>query len=281
MVRVVLGSLYEDVGLPLGFIQTANAVVANNLIVLSGSNASGVDYSYTFRGNFTYDRSDPKDWTGWSGRIDSLTVGDITTTLFPGAQNVMVVTDFDFQIQSLIGPKLAASLAPLSIFRGNDVITGTADGDRIDAGRGKDVISAGAGNDTLLGNIGNDRLLGETGEDRMFGGDGEDRLLGGVGNDAMQGGKGDDVLDGGSGRDTLNGGEGRDVFVFRAGGPDDIVRTFENGLDKFNVVGFDPDNFVLNVTVNNGRATVEMDETTFIVLGVTEQTIGIEDFTGF
>lgn len=61
MVRIVLGSLYEDVGLPLGFIQTANAVVANNLIVLSGSNASGVDYSYTFRGNFTYDRSDPKE----------------------------------------------------------------------------------------------------------------------------------------------------------------------------------------------------------------------------
>jgi Ca2+-binding RTX toxin-like protein len=109
---------------------------------------------------------------------------------------------------------------------GDDVITGTAAANTIDAGNGNDIVNALAGNDTVNGGDGNDVLDGGNGADRLFGGTGDDRMLGGAGADRLDGGEGNDLMAGGAGNDILTGGFGGDSFVFGAG---DRVTDF-NGL---------------------------------------------------
>ncbi|MGF9764717.1 hypothetical protein AAII07_57540 [Microvirga sp. 0TCS3.31] len=87
----------------------------------------------------------------------------------------------------------------------NESATGSALGDRILGGNGRDTFSGGLGSDTLDAGAGNDRLTGDAGNDSLVGGDG---------NDVFSGGDGNDRLIGGLGQDTFTGGKGRDVFVF-------------------------------------------------------------------
>jgi serralysin len=61
---------------------------------------------------------------------------------------------------------------------------------------------------------------------------------GGGGNDRLAGNGAGNRLDGGAGDDTLSGGAGPDVFVFRAGGGDDLVLDFADGVD---LLDFGPD----------------------------------------
>ncbi len=58
---------------------------------------------------------------------------------------------------------------------GDDIITGDAQPDTIDALEGNDIIFAGGGDDVLLGGPGDDRLYGEAGNDSLLGGPGDDR----------------------------------------------------------------------------------------------------------
>jgi uncharacterized repeat protein (TIGR01451 family) len=122
---------------------------------------------------------------------------------------------------------------------GNDDITGSGFGDKIDGGAGNDGISGGDGDDdigggdgddnicgddgddTLNGGDGDDLLMGDDGDDKLNGGAGEDNLLGGAGNDFVDGGDGDDKLNGGAGNDDVDGGDGDDV-VDGGDGNDDV-----------------------------------------------------------
>lgn len=72
-----------------------------------------------------------------------------------------------------------------------------------------------------------------------MGGRGHDELEGGAGNDRLYGGAGRDTLEGGAGDDTLVGGRGADVFEFDFGDGQDVVRDFEDGLDRIDVTDFD------------------------------------------
>lgn len=90
----------------------------------------------------------------------------------------------------------------------DEVMDGTAFGDRL-VGRG--------GRDLLEGDGGPDCLEGGTGADVLDGGEGDDRLSGGAGNDRLYGDAGNDRLEGGSGRDTLSGGPGDDLLIPGAG----------------------------------------------------------------
>lgn len=150
----------------------------------------------------------------------------------------------------------------------DDIVTGSKRSDRITAGDGDDAVIGRSGGDRLYGQAGNDHLSGGAGRDRLFGGDGmdvlrgdagrdvlkghggDDRLLGGSGRDSLNGNDGNDVMDGGAGRDVLRGGEGddrlgdgsgfdvligqagRDTFVMAADGGRDVIRDFEDGLDR-------------------------------------------------
>lgn len=80
---------------------------------------------------------------------------------------------------------------------------------------------------------GNDRITGAANGDHLLGGAGNDRLIGAGGADELWGGAGRDTLTGGTGQDTLHGDAGVDRFVFNAQGAAnaDTIVNFQLGLD--------------------------------------------------
>jgi Ca2+-binding RTX toxin-like protein len=147
------------------------------------------------------------------------------------------------------------------------VVGGTSEADDISAfstgsyeddflafgGGGADMITSARGDDRLWGGKGGNTIIAYDGDDALAGGRGDDTLDGWDGEDTLAAGRGDDQLQGGFGIDVLVGGRGADTFAFGAvvgsrGGslyyePDtgvgegarDIVRDFEQGLDKIDL----------------------------------------------
>lgn len=93
---------------------------------------------------------------------------------------------------------------------GNDIINGTKQDDRIDAGAGDDTINGLGGNDFIDGGFGNDTINGGDGDDRLFSFSGTDTLIGGIGNDEIIvqnsnfNGETNSSVDAGEGNDTVS-----------------------------------------------------------------------------
>lgn len=68
----------------------------------------------------------------------------------------------------------------------NDVITGSAQADKIDGLGGNDALDGGAGNDQIDGGIGDDLISGGAGSDTIHGGAGNDQILSATGLSAPQ-----------------------------------------------------------------------------------------------
>lgn len=111
----------------------------------------------------------------------------------------------------------------------DEVLDGTAFGDRLVGRGGRDLLRGHEAGDCLEGGLGRDVLAGGTGDDRLSGGTGADRLLGDEGADRLEGGAGDDVLAGGTGNDVLLPGTGVDRVV--AGAGDDAVSARDRTRD--------------------------------------------------
>ncbi len=118
--------------------------------------------------------------------------------------------------------------------RGNDHLSGTDGGDRLDGRGGHDVIDGGKGRD---------RLKGGGGDDVIYGGKGDDKIKGGYGSDYVVGGPGDDKLWGfvGHGLDS----KGFDVVsyldapgpvVVALGHPGSAVGVGTDTIDEFRMV---------------------------------------------
>jgi RTX calcium-binding nonapeptide repeat (4 copies) len=178
---------------------------------------------------------------------------------------------------------LESSIAPdfLNGNTGNDLISGSADGD---IGRSSSQVRIGSlsrdgsayiltegsdtftiplglldtligglrglgGADSITGSESGDIVSGDEGNDRIEGRGGADLLKGGAGNDFLSGGAGQNGLLGGDGADTLQGGESADGVnanagndvIFGAGG-DDFLRG-GRGNDIIN--GQDGDDFLI------------------------------------
>ncbi|MDI9238641.1 calcium-binding protein [Lysobacter sp. LF1] len=116
----------------------------------------------------------------------------------------------------------------------DQVIEGTAAGEQLVGGSGKDLIKGLAGADQLFGMGGNDTLEGGDGDDYLSGGNGggsgsaDDRLEGGIGNDTLAGEDGNDTLLGGAGDDDYVYGGGQDVIDNTGGGYDGVF--FNGGI---------------------------------------------------
>jgi Ca2+-binding RTX toxin-like protein len=149
------------------------------------------------------------------------------------------------------------------------------------------VIKGLASNDFMRGGDGIDRLLGQVGDDLLNGGGGGDILRGLVGNDVVAGLFGSDVLDGGKGNDTLIGGKdidellggvGRDRFVVELNGGNDIVKDFQNTIDRITVLG-KVDFSDLDITQKNGSTIISVGNQQIATLkGVNKALINAADF---
>lgn len=108
------------------------------------------------------------------------------------------------------------------------LVEGTAAGEQLAGGQGRDMLRGLAGNDTLFGMGGDDQVEGGDGDDYLSGGNGQ---LGGSGNDLLDGGAGNDILAGEDGNDTLIGGAGDDDYYYRANGGVDVIDNSGGGFD--------------------------------------------------
>ncbi|MEL7099667.1 MAG: calcium-binding protein [Pseudomonadota bacterium] len=136
---------------------------------------------------------------------------------------------------------------------GDDVMFGNAGDDTIITGNGNNTLNGGDGDDFLQGGTGNDQMFGGNGADNMFAGGGNDSMVGnagddilfglegfdtlrgGAGDDSLDGGRQNDTLDGGAGNDTLIGSAGRDLFIFGRNAGDDVVRDYQDNIDRIDV----------------------------------------------
>jgi len=158
---------------------------------------------------------------------------------------------------------------------GDDTIFGLAGDDTLRGLSGEDLLFGGDDRDSLVGDGDRDVVRGNDGDDSLFGNDGDDILSGDSGDDFLSGGAGNDILSGDRGNDTLDGGDGGDLFVLRpafvrsadSGAVNgdrglranaDIVRDFEDGVDKFalpdgldfhDVRVFAPVDFIADATI--------------------------------
>lgn len=160
--------------------------------------------------------ADDTDWQSRYGLVSyqwSGSDGDDMKILFSSASDSILVKGFhngDLGIHLLTldsGEMITASAEDDRIYgdeESNSISAGAGD-DVVFGKQGNDSISGGSGQDTLSGNSGNDTLRGGTGDDILYGVDGNDSLFGGKGNDRLIGGHGGDYLDGGDGRDVLYG----------------------------------------------------------------------------
>ncbi|MEM9770052.1 MAG: hypothetical protein AAF889_00355 [Cyanobacteria bacterium P01_D01_bin.73] len=164
---------------------------------------------------------------------------------------------------------------------GNDTILGGVGNDSLTGDFGNDFLFAGPGQDLVIGRSGADVLNGNQGNDTLGGGEGNDILFGGKDNDVLAGGIGGDILFGDLGNDTLIGGVDVDQYAIANNGGVDVIVDYEDGTDKFLLVGgltfgaLQLANTSTGVSINTGNtqlATVlsttlsELDSSDFLVL---------------
>jgi Ca2+-binding RTX toxin-like protein len=182
---------------------------------------------------------------------------------------------------------------------GNDIITGSSDGEWLFGNSGEDIIDGYWGNDAILGGQDRDVILGNQGNDVINGNQDSDWIFGDVSekvnydsgfpqeqepnSDLLSGGQGNDILWGSEGNDTLSGDIGQDLLVgdglssygfpLPSAGRDVFVLKHEPGVDDIEdadfildfdgFFGFDriglADSLTLNDIVLTKRSNVKIE----------------------
>ena len=117
-------------------------------------------------------------------------------------------------------------------------ITGTEDGETIQAFDDDPVVYSGLG-----------------GDDNLYGSKSDDKLYGGTGNDRISGSEGDDLIVGGAGDDYLDGYYGNDTYIFNKGDGSDTVYDADGKDDKI-VLGYDSQDIMFERFGNNLRLRI-------------------------
>jgi Ca2+-binding RTX toxin-like protein len=177
-----------------------------------------------------------------TGQITDITSGIVNSVSYVNAGSaIMTITGASTSAPALFDAYLAnnTTLAFQLMLAGDDLITGTALGDRLRGHGGADGMYGGDGADTLYGDAGNDALVGGLGGDTLYGGADIDVLLmddyvnpnAGGGADFGYGDAGNDLIWGYAGNDILYGGADNDTLVgndFNAG-PSGFDQMFGDG----------------------------------------------------
>lgn len=162
--------------------------------------------------------------------------------------------------------------------QGNDTILGDAGADSLSGDFGDDFLFAGPGNDLVIGRSDNDVLNGNQGDDTIGGGEGNDILFGGRDNDVLAGGLGNDILFGDLGNDTLLGGVDLDQFAIVANTGSDVIFDYEDGTDKFLLVGGLTFGTLQVIDTPTGAAIVQGETLLATVLNTPASSLETTDF---
>jgi Ca2+-binding RTX toxin-like protein len=142
-------------------------------------------------------------------------------------------------------------LNPNGIGNASEVIGGTDQADKINAGGGNDTVWADGGNDTVEGGLGADFLHGGAGDDVITDIGDNNMIWGDGGNDIVRAGTGLDIIFGGDGNDTLFGGLGADEIDGQDG--DDLIYCDNGSVDALGNVGPTGGDDMLNGGAGNDR----------------------------
>ena len=192
--------------------------------------------------------TDLSSFTATKGKVSLFVTGDHMTAVLKSPSSgtmdgvqVSVKGKFQYALNNLdldfgkTEKTFSGNFEP-KLFKGNDVITGSGQADK------------------LYGYKGNDTMTGRNGNDLMVGAKGNDSLNGNAGNDSIKGGAGSDLINGGGGKDRLEGGGGSDTFYFN-------TKTTRSNLDK--ISDFKP-----------GKDLIQLDSSVFS--GPSSQVTGVE-----
>lgn len=166
---------------------------------------------------------------------------------------------------------------PVMGTKGHDVLAAPSGGGIVAGLGGHDTITGSQGDDQIWGHWGDDVLAGWTGDDSIQGNKGDDWLYGRKGHDKLVGGAGNDSLLGGPGNDTLTGGGGADHFLFETGDGWAVVTDFTPGTDVIEVHSGATQWSDLTFTDLGSRLKVQVDDVTFVMRGVDEADLGMDD----
>jgi Ca2+-binding RTX toxin-like protein len=211
--------------------------------------------------------------------------GDITDGTVTGAKFLDADGDTLYQFTSVsVKAKTIYQAFDLSgdmkrimhgLMSGDDVVTGTANGDYLWGFLGNDTIYGKGGDDVIYGHGGKDTLFGGDGADTLHGYDGADQLSGGDGKDVIYGYEGADVITGGADADTLYGDSGTDKI---SGGDGKDALDGGDGADTLS--GADGDD-ILSGGAGNDKLTGGDGEDTFeFASGGGKDTITDFDYLG-
>lgn len=163
---------------------------------------------------------------------------------------------------------------------GDDYVTGFV------SDTGIEKFFGGGGNDRFFGYGGNDKAWGGRGIDSLYGFHGNDKLFGDAGNDWIYGdwinddyAPGKDKITGGNGDDRLYGGGLADKFIFDRKDGSDIIKDFEDGIDKLVMDGKPKHDFSsLTITANGAHAVVQFGKTIITLENTDVSALTSEDF---
>jgi glycerophosphoryl diester phosphodiesterase len=223
--------------------------------------------------------ADPNDLNGDGSNFFDFPFVTIEDVLVIDANTILVANDNNYPFSIGRGPeidntemillKLPEPLNLSPYFTADEIVEGTILGDTFTGGETSDLINGRQGPDLINGNGGNDFLRGNRHNDTLDGGSGDDRLRGGYGRD---------LLIGSAGIDILVGGEGADTFVLMPGVGKDIIRDFEDGIDK---LGLSEDLTFADLTIetrNEGTTTlIKLDRQLLAVLREVDSVLITED----
>lgn len=275
---------------------------------------SGRDYIYLGIGAETVDGgSDGRDALNFSSSEEGVTVDLLAGTGHGGTAEGDTYINVEWLYGSNHDDTLTGDSGGNRLYGqyGNDILFGGAGQDRLEGQSGDDTLYGGDDNDILLGGAGADTIYGGAGTDRLSyhkagadisvnlrtgyaaGGDAEgdvfseiEDLQGGYGNDSLTGNnsvntiwgnRGDDTIRGYRANDTLYGNSGSDTFVFYNRDGNDVIKDFEDGLDKIQLSGKSWD--LLTVVQDGDDTIISHDgEGTIRLEGIDAALITADDF---
>lgn len=281
------------------------------VVTISGNNG-GVDTLIGGAGNDTLKGNGGDDILIGNAGNDILNGGTNIDTASYSASTSNVLLNMSTSSQTLNGVAIAAGTAADGL-GGTDTLTaiekiiGSAQADWFYGGSADETFIGGAGNDTITGAAGNDTVDYSTSTSGVlvnnsstahtlngvsvginqardgFGGtdtlSGIEYVTGSNYADYIYNSTGANIVDAGGGNDWIFGAAGADQYIWRTGGGNDTVADFENGSDKFRLLGTGASYGSLTFADTAAGATISLGgNVIFTLTGINKTALDSTDF---